>query len=265
MPDYFDPTASARVNGFSHGQIEGRQQGLTEGYNNGFADGQQEGYNDGYLAGHEAGEKKGWNEAVEQANINMQQQIAFTQQHIADKQALSARLEEQQRLIEQLTAKLDEMERENASLKGSNSELRKVVDALRDANERLRTEVSQLDEKLAKRTKEYSEHLWQYNRCAVFMNSVRSVLEDLTAESEPQAEHVRTLFSKRYAENIENAMTKGLLRTPLDRDQTLERTMPKVAKFMADMLRNVERNGPQHIAKGPGSPQPEAEESSPSP
>lgn len=265
MPDYFDPNASARVSGFSHGQIEGKLQGLREGHQAGFAEGQQDGYQIGYLEGHEAGEKKGWNAAIQKANAEMLKQMEFTRQHLADKEVLSKRLEEQQRLIEQLTAKLDEMERENASLKGANTELRQVVDALRDANERLRTEVSQLDAKLKARTKEYSDQLWQYNRCAVFMNSVRSVLEDLTAESQPQADHVRTLFSKRYAENIEAALNKGALRTPLDRDETLARTMPKVAKFMADMLRKVEQNGPQHVAKNLTSPpHPEPEEHSPS-
>jgi chromosome segregation ATPase len=260
MTDYFDPNASARTAGFQHGQNEGKMQGLREGHNAGFSEGQQDGYNIGYVEGHDIG----WNAAIERANAEMVKQMEFTRQHIADKEVLAQRLEEQQRLIELLTTKLDQIEQENASLKGTNTELRQVVDALRDANERLRTEVSQLDAKLKARTKEYSEHLWQYNRCAVFMNSVRCVMEDMTAEGGAQAEHVRTLFSKRYAENIEGALNKGLLRTPLDRDETLAKTMPKVAKFMADMLRKVELNGPQHIAKNIASQQPESEEHSPS-
>lgn len=254
MSDYFNDNALAQSNGFAHGQLQGKQQGLREGHDAGFAEGQTEGYNLGYLEGHEVG----WNKAIEAANVEMRKQLDYTRQHVADKAVLAQRLEEQQQLIEKLTAKLDQMERENTSLKGANVELRQVVDALRDANERLRTEVSQLDEKLKARTKEYSDQIWQYNRCAVFMNSVRSVLEDLTAESAPQAEHVRTLFSKHYAVNIEAALKQGALKTPLDADQTLARTMPKVAKFMADMLSKVKQHGPQNFER------PEQEEHSPS-
>lgn len=248
MSDYFNPNALAQANGHAHGMIQGqqqgRQQGLREGHEAGFTEGQQEGYNLGYLEGHTIG----WNKATEAATVEMRKQQEYTRQHVADKAALAKRVEEQQQLIATLTAKLDEMERENASLKGTNVELRQVVDALRDANERLRTEVSQLDDKLKARTKEYSDHIWQYNRCAVFMNSVRSVLEDLTTESTQQAEHVRMLFSKHYAVHIEAALKQGALKTPLDNDQILAKTMPRVAKFMADMLSKVKEHGPHNPA-----------------
>jgi chromosome segregation ATPase len=264
MSGYFDPNAEAQMNGFSNGMLQGREHGRREGHNAGFVQGQQDGYNIGYLEGNEDGYDKGWNEAIDRANIEIRKQMEFTRQHIADKEALSKRVEEQQRLIEQLTAKLDDMERENASLKGANVELRRVVDALRTANEQLRQDVATLDDKLKQRTQEYSDHLWQYNRCAVFMNSVRSVLEDLTTESTSQAQHVRTLFSKHYAQQVESALQRGVIRQPLDTDETLAKTMPRVAKFMADMLRSVDEHGPKHLKSGNEPAPQEWDEESPS-
>jgi len=232
MSDYFDPHALAQANGHAHGMIQGRQLGFREGHDAGFVEGQENGYRLGYDEGYTIG----WNKATEAATVEMNKQLAYTRQHVADKAVLAGRIEDQQRTIATLTARLDGMTRANAGLMATDTQLRQVVDTLRDTNEQLRTEVSQLDDKFKVRTKEYSDHIWQYNRCAVFMNSVRSVLEDLATESAQQAGLIRMLFATHYAVHIEAALKQGALKTPLDNDPTLAKTMPRVAKFMADML-----------------------------
>lgn len=251
MSGYFDPYAEAQMNGFAHGRIDGEQEGRTDGMREGRAKGykagEQDGYDIGFIDGQAAGYDAGWNDAIARANQEIRKQMEFTQKHVADKEKLAQQLEEQRKLIDLLTEKVDAMEKENAALKQSNQGLRDVITALKAANEQLQTEVAQLDEKVKQRTQEYNDHLWQYNRCAVFMNSVRSVLEDLTTEDGPHADHVRGLFAKRYGEHIESALKKGTIRAPLDQDEALGKAMPKTQKFIQDMLSAVARHAPDKI------------------
>lgn len=226
MPDYFDPNASARASGYAHGQIDGKR----EGHKAGYAEGEEYGYKVGY--------DRGWNEAVQHANREMLQQLEYTRQHVAEKTELSQRSEAQQRLIKDLVSKLSAMEREKSNLKSENDELRSAVKSLHNANGQLQSQALQLDEKLKAMTKEYIDDRWQYNRCVVFMSSVRLVLEDLMTESAQQAEHLRMLFSKRYEQITEKALNEGTLRVPLHTDETLARNLPTVAAFMSKQLRN---------------------------
>lgn len=232
---YFDPNALAQANGVEHGRLLGERAGFQKGEEQGY----DAGHDDGYSAGHVDGHNKGWDECVKLANAEMDKQIAFTKQHIADKKALAKQLLEQSHLIEQLTAKLDEMERANTQLKDSNNGLRDVVVSLKQANENLQKEVALLDEKVREKTQAYNDQLWQYNRSLVFMNSVRTVLEDLTAESGPQADHIRSIFAKRYSEHIHAALRKGTIRVPLDQDDVLTSSLPKTHKFISNMLNSV--------------------------
>ena len=244
---YFDPNAQAQANGYEHGRIHGEQVGFQKGEEQGYNNGYQEGYNTGHVDGHAAGVDKGWNDCVQVANGEMSKQIEFTNRHIAEKKLLKIQLEEQSLLIQQLTEKLDQMELENAGLKESNHGLRDVIHALKKTNDNLQSEVKLLDEKVREKTDEFNDHLWQYNRTVVFMKTLRTVLDDLTAEGGPQAEKIRDVFSKRYSEHIHEALRKGFITTPLDKDDELANSMPQTRKFIANMLNHVRTNAPDNI------------------
>lgn len=221
------------------GRNEGRASGHQEGYNRGHKDG----YTEGYTIGHE----EGWNEAITHANAEMLKQMEFTRQHVADKETMARQLQEQRALIDQLTERLDEMERDNVNLKKTNEGLREVVTALREANDRLQTEVAQLDDKLRKRNDEYTERVWKYNRNMVFMNAVRSTLEELTAGNGSQAKQVRESFAKKYGEQVSVALQQGVIRVAPEQDESLAKTLPKTRKFILDMLTSVAANAPSEI------------------
>lgn len=234
MSDYFDPQAGARRYGYEHGHLQGKQEGLRQG--------EQAGYDQGFHAGHQAG----WDEAVAHGNEQMQRQLEYTRQHIADKEALLAQVEEQRRLIEQLSQRLDEMDRENATLKQANEGLREVVSALKAANEQLQNDVAKIDEKLRRQTEEYTRQLWQHNRNMVFMNSVRSVLEELTTGTDARSVEVRELFAKSYSKQISSALQKGTIRVPLDQDEEFARALPNTRRFIMDMLNSVANRSSAH-------------------
>jgi len=239
IPAYFDPTATAEAHGFNMGHLQGKQQGEKDGYNAGHSDG----YNEGFTEGHQAG----WNAAIARANNEMLKQMEFTRQHVTDKETMAQQLQEQRELIDQLTARLDEMEHQNANLVKSNQGLRDVVTALKEANERLQSEVAQLDEKYKTRSQEYSDQVWQYNRSMVFMNAVRSTLEELTIGNGSQAKQVREMFAKKYGESVSNALAKGAIKMAPDKDHSFARTLPKTQKFILDMLSNVASNAPATV------------------
>ena len=244
---YFDPNAQAQANGYQHGRLNGEREGFRQGEEQGYDAGHADGYNAGHVDGHAIGYDKGWNECVQVANGEMSKQIEFTNQHIAEKKLLKIQLEEQSRLIQQLTDKLDQMEYENIGLKESNHGLRDVIHALKKTNDNLQSEVQLLEEKVREKTDEFNEHLWQYNRTVVFMKTLRSVLDDLTAEGGPQAEKIRDVFSKRYSEHIYDALRNGFITTALDKDDELAHSMPQTRKFIANMLNHVRENSPDGI------------------
>ena len=247
IPDYFDPKVLAHMDGRNEGERIGQQAGFQKGQQAGYNAGHTDGYNEGFTEGHQTGYQEGWNAAIARANEEILKQMEFTRQHVADKETMAKQLQEQRELIDQLTARLDEMERENANLVKSNKGLRDVVTALKEANERLQNEVAQLDEKYKTRSQEYSDQVWQYNRSMVFMNAVRSTLEELTIGNGSQAKQVREMFAQKYGESVSNALAKGAIKVAPDKDESFAKTLPKTQKFILDMLSNVAANAPQAI------------------
>lgn len=241
--DNFDPVFIARETGRGEGELLGKQAGLQQGYKSGHHDGHVEGYTEG----HQAGYLEGWNAAIARANEEILKQMEFTRQHVADKETMAQQLQEQRALIDQLTARLDEMERENSNLKKSNEGLRQVVSALKEANERLQAEVAQLDDKYKARSREYSDQVWQYNRSMVFMNAVRSTLEELTIGNGAQAKQVRELFAQRYGEQVSSALANGAIKMAPDKDDSFAKTLPKTQRFIVNMLSNVASHAPPQI------------------
>ena len=247
IPDYFDPKVLAHQDGLNEGERIGKQVGFQQGQQAGYNAGHTDGYNEGFSEGHQTGYQEGWNAAIARANEEILKQMEFTRQHVTDKETMAQQLQEQRSLIDQLTARLDEMERENGNLKKSNEGLRQVVTALKEANERLQAEVGQLDDKYKARSQEYSDQVWQYNRSMVFMNAVRSTLEELTIGNGAQAKQVREMFAQKYGESVSNALSKGAIKVAPDKDESFAKTLPKTQKFILDMLSNVAANAPQAI------------------
>ena len=241
--DNFDPAYIAR----EAGREEGRQVGFREGQQAGYDAGVAEGYNGGFAEGHQAGYQEGWNAAIARANEEILKQMEFTRQHVTDKETMARQLQEQRELIDQLTNRLDQMEKDNGNLKKSNEGLRQVVTALKEANERLQAEVSQLDYRYKARSQEYSDQVWQYNRSMVFMNAVRSTLEELTIGNGSQAKQVREMFASKYGESVSSALAQGAIKVPPDKDESFAKTLPKTQKFILDMLSNVAVNAPHGI------------------
>jgi hypothetical protein len=196
MP-YFDPHAEAQMNGFAHGNMVGESHGRKIG----FREGQQNGYDIGYADGKTDGYNDGWNAAVVVADREILKQIEFTAYHSGERQRLETDVRALRELIVQFHMKCSELEAQ------------------------AKNHVSQ-----------HHEAVWQVNRCAVFMNSTRAVLEDLIGADSTQIDHVRQLFAKRYLEQVAAALKKGTILTPLDTDEKLTTTMPRTQKFIRYML-----------------------------
>jgi flagellar biosynthesis/type III secretory pathway protein FliH len=163
--------------------------------------GREEGVEEGYQRGHQDGYGRGWDAGIAAGNVQILKQMEFTRQHIADKELLQRELAQQRDLIAQLEAK-----------------------------------VTSLDTKFREKSEQYVDQLWQHNRSIVFMNSVRKVLEDLTNEDTPIATRVRRLFAERYAEQVSEALGKGGIKTPPEKDEKFAKSLPQTQQFILDML-----------------------------
>lgn len=230
------------------GRHQGRQQGIEEGL--------EEGYQQGFQEGHVAG----WNEATAVANGKLREQLAYTHQHFVEKERIKVELVQQRELIDRLEAKVADLERENAKLRGENAKLRKsdtdlreLIEALKGANQRLQEQVADLDAKYQEKSRQHTEQLWQYNRSLVFMNSVRRVLEDLTSEDTPQAEHVRELFAEKYAQQVSKALEAGGIKAPPENETEFAKSLPQTRQFILNMLQSVGRKNELRTAE----PEPE--------
>ncbi len=166
--------------------------------------GREEGVEEGYQRGHQDGYGRGWDAGIAAGNVQILKQMEFTRQHIADKELLQRELAQQRDLIAQLEAK-----------------------------------VTSLDTKFREKSEQYVDQLWQHNRSIVFMNSVRKVLEDLTNEDTPIATRVRRLFAERYAEQVSEALGKGGIKTPPEKDEKFAKSLPQTRQFILDMLNSV--------------------------
>lgn len=221
MPGYFDPNTEAFANGFATGKITGEQEGEANGYRIGYQRGRQE------------GEQIGWDKAVDRANQEIEKQIAFTRQHVANNTVLNQQLEAQRSQIQQLQQKLAAKETENAVMKEDTQTLRQVIEAHQKVNLELRHEVTQLNDLSNQRQ-------WQLNRCAVFMSSAHGVLQDLTAADNPDAAQFKRLFAQHYAGQVRAALEKGTILTPLEKDEVMASSMPRTQQFIRDALSSLE-------------------------
>jgi len=99
----------------------------------------------------------------------------------------------------------------------------------------LRKQMSEQDAVLTRRSKQYVEQYWQFNRGRVVMSAMRQVLEELLQGRD--AEHVRELFASKYAAQVKLATTKGLVSEPPEESQAFAEGMPSTRRFIMDVLR----------------------------
>lgn len=217
IPGYFDEKLIAEQHGFQMGQMQGYEDGRRAGYNAGYT----AGYEAGHSNGHDEGYASGWDAGIARGNEEILKQMEFTRQHSADKEVLARQLQDRFGLIDSLTARVAQLERENTTLQQS--------------NENLRAEAAQLSDKYKARSKEFSDHVWQYNRTVVILNAARATLEALTSIGAEQAKQVRALFTQKYDESVSNGLTKGAIKIAPEKDECFVTAMPKTQKFILDM------------------------------
>lgn len=216
---------------------------LHVGRHQGRAQGMEEGFREGYQQGFTDGKAQGWDAGIAAGNVEINKAMGFIRQHVAEKEQIKAALQKQQGLIQLLNVKISVLEQENVKLRGesaklrsTDSTLRELVDALKGANQRLQDQVMSMDEKLQERTKQYADQLWQYNRSVVFMNAVRGVLEDLTSEKSPQADHVRELFTEKYAKEVSHCLKTGAIKEAPETDSEFAKALPRTHEFIVRLL-----------------------------
>lgn len=219
-----------------------------------FVDGHQQGFG----LGHQHGWNEGWTAAAEQANGEMEKQLAYTREHIEDKERLKAELSKQAQTINALEARVNALEEENRRLRQENGLLRKadtslreLIGSLRSANESLQQQVKELDANYQARTQQYAEQIWQYNRAMVFVSAVGGVLEELTRENTPNAQHARDLFAEKYAQEVGKGLKQGTIKMAPDIDPAFSRYLPKTQQLIADLLVLAKDGKPEDPAPEP--------------
>jgi len=218
-------------------EYEDRNAGRKEGYRQGLQEGYQQGYNAGWNAAAATGNAK-----IHTLNTSIHRQMVFAQ---LKEEGIKQQREVGLAIRRILNDQLEELKRENTKLRGENAKLRKSDSALREwgealkgVNQRLREQVADLNAKYQKKSSQHTERLWQYNRILVFVNSVYRVLHALTCEDTPQAERVRELFVKNYAQQISKALKVGAIKAPPENDPEF---VPQIRQFILNMLQSVGR------------------------
>ena len=237
MPDpYFESDQSGYFPPASF--YQGIGVGKRKGHNEGFEEGHEEGYNkghgEGYAAGFDEGNTHGWNRCVDQANVTINTLGARIRELEADP------LRNPQEMIE-LRSIINSLNETNQRLETRIKEVEQENAALKQQNTTLQQQVVELDAKLQERTTKLNEAVRDCNRCAVIMNSIRSVVEELTASpDDPLSERIYRKFDMHYKRHMEMALRDGALTTPLHNDDGFATTLPKTHRFISKMLKGAE-------------------------
>jgi hypothetical protein len=232
MENYFNSPQYAedcRGDGIALGLQKGRSEGLEQGRDEGRRAGYTEGYNNG------------WNQSAEISNATIQEGNALLQQQAQENATLQEQLRMQSDLIAALGIKIASLEEENTKLRANDSTMRTLVNGLKEANLRaqkavevLNKSVVQQDVAHAKQIKQEREHI---ARSFVFMNAVRGVLEELTKDRTPGANHIRKMFAERYTGEVLDAVKTGRINGRPE--EFFAAAHPHTRKFIASMLDSI--------------------------
>ncbi|SEJ81921.1 hypothetical protein SAMN05216201_11980 [Pseudomonas linyingensis] len=180
------------------------------------------GYQQGFRDGHVASEAT---DLTQLAGVEK-----LLQQVLAEKSELGARL---QALGEQLAVHDQAV---SADFKKGIDDLQRRAACAELESEALKRDLAALDDKLTQRSKQYVEQCWQFNRSRVFMDATRKVLEALLQEGATESRRIRELFAQKYAEQVQRAQLKGLVKVAPETSPEFAEAMPSTRKFIMDML-----------------------------
>jgi hypothetical protein len=224
MMPYFDPNGLARSNGFveglNNGRREGQEQGRKEGYNGGYGNGHQVGYHAGYQAGYQAGDAEGWDRAVETCNENLLQQLGYTREHVAQKEALAAQLALTGSLLKLTEEKLALRERELAASDAGDPDAR--LAALRDADQ---DKLHQLEQLHAEK-----------RRDAVFINALCMTLVELTMTEGGTSEATWNALDHHYHQKVQEALAANALTAAPHLDPGFAQAHPQARQLLDNLL-----------------------------
>lgn len=254
-----------RWEGRNEGINIGRQQGLTEGYNEGYANG----YNQGYSTGSQEAHVAGYNEAIDEANLaiqNLQAQHAAYQQEVARNyqayeaerdqlrqladnqathiQALEDRLVQHEQSALHYQTKIDNLFANHQRLTQESAALQEQCSTLTLRIQSLLQERSDLDEtvenltlaKDANRLK-YQEQLAHYNKTLTFVNSILGSVKS-TLELNPELEDsFSKLFAGEYKQSVDFRILVNDIETAPHDDKDFALLMPQTHEFIHAMLK----------------------------
>jgi chromosome segregation ATPase len=183
----------------------------------------------------EAGYRQGFRDAQVASGATDRTQLAaiekLLQQVLAEKSELVARL---QTLGEQLAVHDRAV---SADLKKGIDDLQRRAACAELESAALRQDIAALEGQLTKRSKQYVEQSWQFNRSRVFMDATRKVLEALLQGGAVESKRVRELFVQKYTEQVQRAQLKGLVKAAPEASPEFAEAMPSTRNFILEMLK----------------------------
>lgn len=207
MP-YFDPNGLARSNGFAEGLNNGRREGRQQGYDEGRSTGYQNGYHNGYQNGYQAGNEAGWNAGVEAGNANMLEQMAYTREHVAEKEALATQLAYTRALLQLTQERLAAQEAAAGAPAASEHASWQQITGL-----------------LAERSRD-----------TVLIAALCSTLEELTMTDREIAHATWDALDYHYHEKLKPALAKSTLASAPHQDPGLAAAHPGAQRLLAALL-----------------------------
>lgn len=213
MP-YFDPNALARSNGFVEGLNNGRREGQQTGYTEGYSEGHYTGYHSGYEVGYQNGQAFGWDSGVAAGNEKILEQMAYTREHVAEKEALAAQLTQTQALLRLAHDRLALLERSPAA--------DDPAAAWRDADLDKMRQIEQL----------------QADRCrdTVFLHAACSALEELTLTDGDVWQATWNALDRHYHQKVDAALATATLTTPPHLDPRFALSHPKAQQLLDALM-----------------------------
>ncbi|UUA73403.1 hypothetical protein [Cellvibrio sp. QJXJ] len=260
-----------RWEGRNEGIDIGRQQGLTEGYNQGYT----EGYNQGHYVGSQEANTAGYNEAIDEANLaiqNLQAQHAVYLQEVARNyqayeaervqlrqlagnqtaqiQALQEHLVKHEQVAHQHQQKIDNLVATHQRLTQESANLQEQCSKLTLRIQSLLQERAELDEKVENLTLatdtnrlKYQEQAAHYNKTLTFVNSILGAVK-ATLELNPELEDsFSKLFADEYKKSVEFRILVDDIKTAPHEDSDFALLLPQTQEFILAMLKNEHRTG----------------------
>jgi DNA repair exonuclease SbcCD ATPase subunit len=252
----------AHSKGLGDGMRRGQEQGLLQGH--------EQGYHQGYAEGNTAG----YNEAIDEANLaiqNLQAQHAAYQQEVARNyqayeaerdqlrqladnqathiQALEDRLVQHEQSALHYQTKIDNLFANHQRLTQESAALQEQCSTLTLRIQSLLQERSDLDEtvenltlaKNADRLK-YQEQLEHYNKTLTFVNSILGAVKS-TLELNPELEgSFSKLFADEYKKSVDFRILVDDIKTAPHEDSDFALLLPQTHEFTLAMLKVECRN-----------------------